>query len=223
MHPSNSFITLTYNKEHLPKDASLHVEHWQAFAKRLRKQTGPFRYFHCGEYGDQNHRPHYHACLFGIDFASDRVLLRQTQHSDLYTSPLLQQAWGQGYVTVGNLTYESAAYVARYCMKKLTAPNIDYQGRTPEYVTMSRRPGIGSTWFDQFHNDVYPADEIIHNGRTFRPPRFYDEKLSEEMLQQIKNNRADKAARSAIDLTPDRLRTREQVQLAKNSTLQKTL
>lgn len=38
LHQENSFITLTYDDEHLPWDRGLRKKHWQDFAKRLRKK-----------------------------------------------------------------------------------------------------------------------------------------------------------------------------------------
>lgn len=37
---------------------------------------------------------------------------------NLYISPILAKLWGKGMVTVGAVTLESAAYVARYCTKR---------------------------------------------------------------------------------------------------------
>jgi hypothetical protein len=50
LHIFNSFITLTYDPDHLPKDGSLNVVHFQKFMKRLRKKISPLkiRFFHCG-------------------------------------------------------------------------------------------------------------------------------------------------------------------------------
>lgn len=222
MHPRNSFITLTYDSVNVPKDGSLNVSHWQKFAKRLRKQVGSFRFFHCGEYGEVNRRPHYHACLFGVDFADDRILLRRDGDRSLYFSPRLSATWGMGHCSVGELTYESAAYVARYCVGKITGERAEAAyGRfdsvtgeawsvRPPYVTMSRRPGIGSTWFEKFSSDVYPSDEVVHMGRRFRPPRYYDGKLPEGELDLLKAKRAAKVAERSEELTYDRLRVRDE-------------
>jgi len=223
MHANNCFITLTYDDDHLPDDGGLQVDDYQRFTKRLRKNLGPFRYYHCGEYGPNTHRPHYHACLFGLDFASDRVLLRRTKQSDLYTSPLLQQTWGLGTVTVGNLTYESAEYVARYCMKKLTgnAGAEEYGDLRPPYSSMSLKPGLGSAWFDKYHRDVYPADEVVHKGRRFRPPKYYDGKLEEAALRELKMKRLKHM--NTEEQTERRLRIREQVHLARLNAQQRKL
>lgn len=221
LHAANSFITLTYDNEHLPDDGGLDVSHWQKFAKRLRQAIGPFRFFHCGEYGDASRRPHYHACMFGVDFSSDRILLREDGFNSLYVSPLLTRTWGLGHCSVGALTYESAAYVARYVMKKATGPKADFEylrvdsdtgecwAVKPPYITMSRRPGIASAWFDKFADDVYPEDVVVYDGRRFRPPRFYDSRLPESELEGLKVKRRRKAALREEDLTPDRLKVRE--------------
>jgi len=218
--PRNCFITLTYSTP--PSDGGLRVDHWQKFAKRLRKEAGPFRFFHCGEYGERNKRPHYHACVFGLDFSSDRIFLKESGGGRLYTSPTLERVWGHGLTSVGDLTYESAAYVARYCVGKLTGEKgaVEYgryDSRTgecwqvrPPYTTMSRRPGVGSAWFDRFASDVYPSDEVIHKGRRFRPPRFYDKKLSEEELSGLQAKRRRSVEGRKEELTYDRLKAREE-------------
>lgn len=222
LHPANSFVTLTYNPSKLPKDCGLDVTHWQKFAKRLRKECGPFRYFMCGEYGDENLRPHFHACLFGIDFASDRVVMRESKYGNLYYSKLLEDKWSNGFCTVGTLTYSSAAYVARYVMKKATGKLADeryerydsvtgeYWSVRPEFVVMSRRPGIGARWFEQFKSDVYPSDEVVFDGKRFRPPRYYDNKLDAEVLKALKDKRVASLYNRREDLTEDRLKVREE-------------
>lgn len=198
---NNSFLTLTYDPLKLPSDGGLHVEHFQKFCKRLRKRVGPFRFFHCGEYGEENLRPHYHACIFGYDFSRDRVVFKPNGFNTLYTSKLLEDTWSLGFCTIGALTRESAEYVARYVMKKMTGEKAELEylrvdtntGEVwdvrPPYCTMSRRPGIGSAWFDKYRSDVYPEDEIVYDGKRFRPPRYYDTKLAEEELRKYKEKR----------------------------------
>ncbi len=221
LHSKNCFVTLTYDSDHLPKDGSLCLADWQKFAKRLRHKAGPFRFFHCGEYGEVNFRPHYHACIFGLDFVADRGLWKDSGKFPLFRSPLLDETWGLGFATVGALSFKSAAYVARYVMKKVNGSlAAEKYGRVdeetgevsfvrPEYVTMSRRPGIGAGWFKQFKSDVYPADEVVHEGKRYRPPRFYDSQLDELELCVLKAKRRASVAVRVKDLTPDRLAVRE--------------
>lgn len=228
MHQTNSFITLTYNNEHLPKDNSLDLRHFQLFIKRLRKHyhPKPIRFYHCGEYGSKHGRPHYHAILFGLDF-EDQRLHQQTKTGDLYTSAILQRLWPYGFSTIGTVTFASAAYVARYIMKKVTGPaaSSHYEGRKPEYTTMSRRPGIGSTWLQKFTSDVYPSDEIIIAGKRMRAPKFYDnqyELLEPEDYSRIRSKRIIRGRR-LTDKSPERLAVRERAQLARLKLLKRDL
>lgn len=221
-HEANAFVTLTYDPEHLPSNGSLVVEDWQKFAKRLRKQVGPFRFLHCGEYGERLGRPHYHACLFGLDFAEDR----QEYKKSLFISDSLNRIWGKGDTVIGNLTFESAAYVARYVVKKITGKTAEqhyqrldqvtgelYQLK-PEYSTMSRRPGIGYEWYQKFKQEVYPMDEVVARGRLCKPPRYYDKILEQEdpqTYERVRRERKAKALAHQSDNTWQRLRVKEEV------------
>lgn len=191
LYEDNCFITLTYDDEHLPKDGSVHVDHFQKFMKRLRKKfPGTIRFFHCGEYGEENWRPHYHACLFNFDFP-DKKLFKMSGEHRLYSSEALDSLWTFGFSLIGDVTFESAAYVARYITKKVTGDKADehYNGRRPEYVTMSRRPGIGTRWVETWKHDIYPSGYTIINGKRVRLPKFYDSLLEESELTEIKNKR----------------------------------
>lgn len=177
LYKRNCFVTLTFDTAHLPEDGSLSVRDFQLFMKRLRKHAKRcrIRFFHCGEYGSQLGRPHYHACLFNWDF-DDKYLWSVRDEVQLFRSPLLEKLWPYGFATVGEVTFESAAYVARYVMKKITgeAAAGHYAGKKPEYVTMSRRPGIGTGWYKKFKSDIFPHDYAIMRGHKVRPPKFYD-------------------------------------------------
>ncbi len=222
LHRDNCFLQLTYDDVHVPRFGSLLMDDWQKFFKRLRKQVGKVRFFGCGEYGDDFGRPHYHACLFGMDFA-DKVFWRKSETGhDLCRSEVLESVWTYGHSEIGSLTFESAAYVARYCTKKITGPKArehyacvdpetgEMGSRLPEFATMSRRPGIGTGWFKKFSDEVYPSDEVIVNGRSAKPPRFYDrllEAASPEVAHAVQGKR--RRLRNREDETVDRLRVRE--------------
>ena len=236
LHEDNCFITLTYNNESLPEDGSLNKKHFQDFMKRLRKKykNKKIRYYHCGEYGDKNFRPHYHAIIFGLEF-DDQKLFTVNNGEKLYTSEKLEKLWPFGFSTIGTVTFESAAYVARYVMKKVNGKNAkDHYERidpdtgeiynlVPEYNTMSRRPGIASGWFDKYKDDVYPSDNIHLRDKTFRPPKFYDkmyEHLMPNEMEKIKKQRMINMQKHATDNTADRLAVKEQV---KNAQLNKLI
>jgi hypothetical protein len=175
LYDRNCFITLTFDTEHLNAQSSLRKADFQLFMKRLRKKFGSgVRYFHCGEYGSKMGRPHYHACLFNFDFP-DRVLWDIRNGVRLYRSAILESLWPFGFCTVGDVTVESAAYVARYVVKKIGVVDKDahYQGKLPEYTTMSRRPGIGKGWYDKWKTDVFPNDFIVVRGQKFKVPKYY--------------------------------------------------
>lgn len=221
LHDNNCFVTLTYDDGHLPEDHSVDVREWQLFAKRLRKKRGRFRFFHCGEYGSKRLRPHYHALLFGLDFP-DKVPFENGKEYPEWISAELDAVWRNGRTLVGSITFESAAYVARYATKKVTGRRAgehyervnpltgEVWSVSPEYATMSRRPGIGAGWIEKFHEDVYPWDECVARGHPSKPPRYYD-----EWLKSAAPNAAAavldarRRARSREDETPDRLSVRE--------------
>ena len=226
-HTANCVVTLTYNDEHLPPNGSLVKRDVQLFLKRLRKRypDTPISYYYCGEYGARFARPHYHICLFGIDFA-DRVLYKRTAAgSYLYRSAALETLWTAGYSTVGDLTFESAAYVARYVMKKVFGPkSIDYynlidyetgeviESKLPEYNNMSLKRPIGKQWIDQYKDSVYRIDGVIVKGIKTKPPRYYDgvyELYNPQEYLIIKAKRKEAAALLEHDNTPDRLVAKE--------------
>ena len=180
MHDANSFLTLTYDEEHLPPGGTLRVSDLQRFFKRLRARIAPqrIRFFACGEYGERLGRPHYHAIVFGW-YPPDAVFLKGSGELSVFTSSLLSAAWGLGHAVVGSVTPDSATYVANYSTKKVLGPSAEahYQGRRPEFLVMSRRPGVGQSWVRQFFGDVFPSDEVIVKGMSCRPPRYYDQEL----------------------------------------------
>lgn len=120
LHERNCFITLTYSDLHLPDDRGLHYDHFQLFMKRLRKKYGDgIRFYMCGEYGDKLGRPHFHACLFNHDFDDKKLWQTTPSGSRLFRSSDLESLWPYGFSSIGDVTFESAAYVARYIMKKV--------------------------------------------------------------------------------------------------------
>lgn len=226
LHSNTCFLTLTYSNETLPEDLGLDVTHWQKFAKRVRKELGPFRFLHCGEYGEQNLRPHYHAIMFGHDFHEDRSLWKEKDGNRLYRSEKLDKLWGKGFATIGPVNFDTAAYVAKYALKKRTGPQAeDHYNRIdpstgecwnvrPEYATMSRRPGIGYEWFKKYKRDVYPEDFVAAKGQKFRPPAYYDSLLEDgdpDCYREMLERRRSKVRAQSADHTPERLRVREKV------------
>lgn len=242
LYEQNSFITLTYADQYLPSDLSLKKHHFQKFMKKLRfaHSNQTIRFFHCGEYGEKYGRPHYHCCLFNYDF-QDKKPWKKSNGQQLYISDELQKLWPLGHSSIGSLTFESAAYVARYITKKITGPMayehynvIDKEtgevlaDREPEYTTMSRRPGIGIEWYRKYKKDVFPDDFIVvKRGTSYhqcKTPRYYRDKLAEDdpkLALQLKVERK-MAAENSVDNTPERLLTREELQYIKFERLKRS-
>lgn len=245
LYENNSFITLTYKPELLPEDSSLRVDHYQKFMKRLRKHaangaspyhnalisdTERIRFFHCGEYGEKLGRPHYHACLFGLDFG-DKEVCGQRRGIVYYTSKSLEAIWGKGFVQVGEMNFETAAYVARYITKKITGEKalehynvIDketgeiLESKKAEYVTMSRRPGIGKGWLNKFSSDVFPRDEVVLRGKKMKPPKYYlgqYEIADPAAFNKLKGKRKELAKEKKADNSFERLKVKRQIKESK--------
>lgn len=232
LYEDNCFITLTYDNEHLPLYGTLVKRDFVLFMKRLRKRFGSgVRFFQCGEYGDKYGRPHYHAILFNLDFP-DKVLYSVRDGNNLFVSPVLNDLWGHGLCVIGAVTFDSAAYVARYVVKKRTGKGAaehytrvdsvtgEMYELVPEYATMSRRPGLAAGWFSKFSGDVYPSDFVVSRGHKMKPPRYYDdlyEAVNPYGMLDIRNVRAKACKESLANSVYTRLVVREKVQRAKVS------
>lgn len=193
MWKENSFVTLTYKEAPVSDTGvpTLCPRDFVLFMKAVRRARGPgVRFFHCGEYGNE-HRPHHHALLFNCGF-DDRISASRSSSGVLYGSVELARLWPHGFSSIGDVSFASASYVARYALKKIGEPEVE--GRKSPYLTMSRRPGIGSTWYERFKSGVFPADEVVVglNG-VYQAPRFYVERFRKESVlgyEQLKAKRA---------------------------------
>jgi hypothetical protein len=229
---NNMFITLTFNEENMPENHSIDKRDLQLFFKKYRKsykgkqivindrgeETRPIRYFACGEYGEQRNRPHYHAIIFNHWF-DDAYLWSKSPTGDLlFRSDSLEKLWPYGYSSIGRVTFESAAYVARYQFKKqnksegyelVDTETGEIHKQEKEFCIMSRNPGLGKRWFDQYKKDT--EKDFIHLGeKRVAVPKYYDylrEKNDDEILEDIKLER-DLNMQELImsgEMHPDRL------------------
>lgn len=252
---------------HVPEHGSLSVpvldengrqiesSHFQKFMKRLRKARpgARLKYFHCGEYGSVcRHgldldavecplcnvgRPHYHAILFNCEF-NDLVAYGETPSGETrYTSPELENLWKYGFVDVGGVTFQSAAYTARYIMKKITGDLAEdhYKRITelgevltlaPEYASMSQ--GIGLAWYEKYKSDLWPSDEVPvpGHGVVKKVPRYYEERLKdedEELHEEIKRLRQVFRCENADEYSSERLMAKYKVKKAQTAQLIRNL
>lgn len=164
-----SFITLTYDDEHLPSDCGLQKIDLQRFWKRLRKRlysSGAdyhIRYFACGEYGDTYCRPHYHAIVFGLPPSM---------------SDIVKSCWTFGFVKVGTVSVESINYVTGYVMKKYGGDlaKDTYGDRQPPFQCSSQK--LGLEMFEKV--EAQRAEErgyMTIRGVKRSIPRYYIKKL----------------------------------------------
>lgn len=223
MHEANCFLTLTYDDEHVPwtscGEQTLYKRDVQLFLKRLRKELPcKIRFFNCGEYGSKSHRPHYHMILFGYDFPDRFLWSTNFQGDKFYRSPLLEKIWFKGQSLISDVTFDSCAYVARYILKKQYGKTSDcYEYYAPEFLTMSRKPGIGKAYFNKYHSCIYPLDKLVlgehgDDRLVAKPPRYFDSlyaELEPEKMDEIKKRRAAYAKKNEADVYTGRLRDRE--------------
>lgn len=214
-HGENSFLTLTYSDENLPKNGSLNYEDITLFIKKLRKVLsktlyhGKIKYYRVGEYGENLGRPHYHVILFGFDFTAKiryknkenvHKLHRISNDNQYFISSLLTDLWNLGHAEIGAVNYNTAMYVAKYVTKKVTGPRklshylrADSDGELhelqPEKSSMSRRRAIGREWLEEFWSDIYPHDSAIVGTKRLKTPKYYDrwlEKNNPLLHEQVK-------------------------------------
>lgn len=194
-HKDNCFITLTFDAQHLKK---LERKDMSEFIERLRDEGFKLSYFGIGEFGETTGRPHYHMCLFG--YCPDD--LKEYQLNELgqmtYTSEKLSKIWGQGFVVVGELTKDSASYVARYSLKKI--------GDLHNVLVCSTRPAIGFNYYQRNKSRIlqqvlHKNKIILKNGEKLTLPRYYYKLLQKdfpEFIDEMVNVRSNDLIRSII-------------------------
>lgn len=249
------FITLTYDDEHLLDVGSnmfagtLVKEDLQKFWKRLRFKANydgdpaRIRYYACGEYGHRpgpngsGLRPHYHAILYGYPLVDIVPWCKSKTGHQLFRSEKLESIWKNGIVAISPVTWDTAAYTARYILKKNIINDKVYHKENviPEFTTMSRNPGIGRDYYEKYKGRIYDFDEIIlkteEGGIKVKPPRYFDnlyERIEPDNLKEIKEKRKEmrdastilKMSRTDKDYL-DQLRTEEEVLVGKIKALRR--
>lgn len=225
----SSFLTLTYDNKHLPEGSTLVKDDLQRFMKRLRHVTGPeLRFYACGEYGETFGRPHYHVLLLNYAVKERKFHSRSARGDPWYTSSELSKLWTCGHSLVGDVTFESCAYVTSYVAGKITGKLAEahYGGREPEFALMSRRPGLGSGFFVKYSSQLMRDDSVVLNGHEGKLPRFYDDRamlIDKSRMDELKKKRRRAALLHRVDNTSRRRRDRELVKMAKMGLRRKVL
>lgn len=205
-----------WEQGHLVKDElSEFMKDLRAYYQYHYNHTG-IRFFSCGEYGgDPNgtHRPHYHLIIFNLPIPTWELQIRKVDSNGNihWTCEPLEECWedkgypnqhvSKGFVDICEVNWDTCAYVARYTCKKEGEEKTDEwyfeQGKTPEFINMSRRPGIGLDFFTENYQDIYKNDEIIIKGhrekiQPVKPPQYYDriyDLIDHQNYCRIKNTR----------------------------------
>lgn len=260
MHPASCFLTFTYNDQAIPQNYGLDVRTVQLFFKKFRKalsmkmkhrrlehsahiraycrhNTTKIRYFACGEYGDLNGRPHYHAIVFNYD-PPDKVFLEtSTSGEPVYRSATIERLWGHGNTATQAVTLKSCAYVARYVTKKVhTGDDFGasrYYRLSPvdgcmhqvhaEFSVKSNRPGLGAAFAAKFKSDYYPSGFLVVDGVRQAPPKFYLSKLTEKEQQRLKRQARRLGLKNKPHQTTERRLARAAVRDARIKKLQRNL
>lgn len=253
-HEQSWFVTLTYDDEHIPlnevmnpetgeinQNATLVKRDVQLFMKRLRRyypHDNAIKYFFAGEYGSQTYRPHYHAILFGLKLDDLKLYKMSGDGYNYYNSPFLDKCWKKGFVVVGNVTWDTCAYTARYIMKKQYGSAVSFYEENnivPEFTLMSRKPAIGRRYYDENVADIYWTNKIYigtdEGSHEIQPPRYYDKLYDIDYpsdMDRIKSMRkevADSYKQIKMQSTSlpylQQLEVEEQAKLAAISTLKR--
>ena len=229
-YKDNAFLTLTYEEQYLVKNKGVDIKTGEIldvptlipqdltkFMKDLRRfykyhyDIENIRFYACGEYGETYQRPHFHLICFNLPIFDKQYLFSNKIGDKIYISDTIKKIWGKGIISIGDVTWNSAAYVARYVMKKIKGPEAKdlyrLMGKEPEFVRMSRNHGIGYDYFQQNKESIYETDEIIITNKEglaqkIKPGKYYDRLYdldSPEAMKAIKNLRKE-AAQNAMQL-----------------------
>lgn len=205
---SCSFITLTYDEENLPYSENgiptLEKKHLQLFFKRLRKatKTEGIKYYACGEYGKETHRPHYHAIMFNLPLEYTKQ-----EYDDSKTSPI-GKTWGKGNVLSAPGNNNTFAYVAGYVNKKIHKPTTIYDDTTgeifereQEFSLMSKKLGINFCTPEMkkyLKNNL--EGYVTINGYMQSLPRYLKEKIFTAEERRLISIKAEQYREDNLDL-----------------------
>jgi len=244
-HEHNYMITLTYNDEHLTyknkinedgeilyKTPSLKPDDLSIFMKNLRRyykyhyNIDKIKFYGCGEYGSQTERPHFHIIVYDCPIYDLKCFFKNAVNEWIYLSDTIEKIWAKGQITVTELTWNSAAYVARYVTKKIKGQNAtkyyDEKNQEPEFVRMSRNPGIGKNYYDNHKEEIYNTDEIIILKKglptKIKPAKYYDKLYdieNPEHMEEIKKQRLEIAKNTMLNQLQKTDKTKEEYLLTK--------
>lgn len=231
LHERNCFLTLTYDPKKIQetpmKRISLDYEDIQKFYKRVRKKY-KLRHFTAGEYGEVSQHAHWHACIFGQDWKKDSAQIGK----ELWTNSELEKMWGYGNIAIGQLTMESANYVARYQLAKINGQRAkrhyetilletgEIIDRAPEMVHMSRDPAIGFNWLKLYWPEIKNGTIRYKGNETIAPKAYRNYFQKDSNLRKEMDANIDEIINERIDTRPEieRLRAETEIMMKRQAT-----
>lgn len=175
---SATFLTLTYNDEHLKyKEKYNDYRHikpvcvkkdLQKYFKRVRRKCPNLKYYGVGEYGSENFRPHFHAIVFN---ASNEVLNEKwTEKKD----PI-------GFVRCDPCNEATIHYTTKYIINE-ESKNSEYQ----PFAIMSN--GLGKEYINvakEYHKKNQSFTTYNPGGVPVYLPRYYRDQIFNEEERKI--------------------------------------
>lgn len=154
-----SFVTLTYDDTHLPKNelglVTLKRRDVQLFIKKMRRNMEyhnkkiPFKYIYCGELGSEGARPHYHIIFIGL--------------TEYQVKQYTKKLWDKGLCDIGVLAQGGIRYVLKYMTKALPPKDVKElrENLNVQNPFVYHSVGLGKEWILQ------NMDKIVEDGFSF--------------------------------------------------------
>lgn len=178
---SASFVTLTYDDNHLPFNdigfVTLRKKDVQNFLKNVRRNmeyhnvSKPFKVLYCGEYGDGSHstsktgvstcRPHYHIAFIGLSPEEIKVFTRKL--------------WKNGLCDVGPLTSGGLRYICKYMTKACPDKEVKAirEAAEVENPFICHSIGLGKTWIERNMQKIVDDEFCFNiNGKKYMFPKY---------------------------------------------------
>lgn len=172
------FITLTYDTQHVPITQNgfmtLKKSDLQNFFRILRKQTGKkIKYYAVGEYGEEKHRPHYHAIIMNATQLEILQAWRTKSTKKVKGTPI-------GEVHFGDTQQAAIEYCFGYLQKGCRIPMHKKDDRLPKFQLFSKR--LGANYINEktikWHKDDLENRMYLPVGQDkFPMPRYFKEKI----------------------------------------------
>lgn len=178
-----TFVTLTYDDDHLPRDGILYRPHIFKFLRKLKyRLPSKPAYAICGEYGGQLGRPHWHAIIMCNLPAFDKI---ENYIRDSWTDDkgvlMCDEGVGLHFQKVCDA---NIMYVCKYALK------LNDKNQKHDRFIVSQKMGRSYV-----PNERDLTDLSVFNGNSrISLPRYYRDKLATDQKINGKLAQSDKLA-----------------------------